>query len=107
MVSPDACKEMLGHLKACDDKEKMTRLLPARTVVAHKTGSVDAAKTDAGIIYTKSGPIAVCVLTSAACDCRSAPFTRSRAIASGSAPSLLDATDQTARVASPSRFQPR
>jgi beta-lactamase class A len=63
VVSPDACKEMLTHLKACDDKEKMTRLLPAGTVVAHKTGSVNASKTDAGIIYLKSGPVALCVLT--------------------------------------------
>ena len=63
VASPDACKEMLGHLKACDDKEKMTRLLPVGTVVAHKTGSVNASKTDAGIIYLKSGPVAVCVLT--------------------------------------------
>ena len=63
VVSPEACKEMLGHLSACDDKEKMTRLLPAGTVVAHKTGSVNASKTDAGIIYLKSGPVALCVLT--------------------------------------------
>ncbi|HJZ55674.1 MAG TPA: serine hydrolase, partial [Gemmataceae bacterium] len=63
VVSPEACQEMLGHLKACDDKEKMTRFLPAGTVVAHKTGSVDASKTDAGIIYTKAGPVALCVLT--------------------------------------------
>lgn len=63
VVSPEACKEMLGHLKACDDKEKMTRFLPVGTVVAHKTGSVSASKTDAGIIYTKSGPVALCVLT--------------------------------------------
>ena len=63
VVSPEACKEMLGHLKACDDKEKMTRFLPAGTVVAHKTGSVNASKTDAGIIYLKSGPVALCVLT--------------------------------------------
>jgi beta-lactamase class A len=54
---------MLDHLKRCDDKEKMTRYLPAGTVVAHKTGSVNASKTDAGIIYTKSGPVVVCVLT--------------------------------------------
>ncbi|MFM8274565.1 MAG: serine hydrolase [Gemmata sp.] len=65
VVSPEACKEMLGHLKACDDHEKMTRYLPAGTAVAHKTGSVNASKTDAGIIYTKGGPIAVCVLTDA------------------------------------------
>jgi beta-lactamase class A len=63
VVSPEACKAMLGHLKACDDKEKMTRFLPAGTVVAHKTGSVNASKTDAGIIYTRSGPVALCVLT--------------------------------------------
>jgi beta-lactamase class A len=63
VASPEACKEMIGHLKACDDKEKMTRFLPANTVVAHKTGSVNAAKTDAGIIYLKSGPVAVCVMT--------------------------------------------
>ena len=61
---------MLGHLKACDDKEKMPRFLPPGTVVAHKTGSVNASKTDAGIIYvpdpadkTKTQPVAVCVLT--------------------------------------------
>jgi beta-lactamase class A len=63
VVSATACKEMLGHLRACDDKEKMTRFLPAGTLVAHKTGSVHASKTDAGIIYTKGGPVAVCVLT--------------------------------------------
>ncbi len=63
VVSPEACKEMLTHLKACDDKEKMPRFLPAGTVIAHKTGSVNASKTDAGIIYLRSGPVAVCVLT--------------------------------------------
>jgi len=63
VVTPEACKELLGHLRACDDKEKMTRYLPPGTVVAHKTGSVNASKTDAGIIYTKTGPVALCVLT--------------------------------------------
>lgn len=63
VATPDACKEMIEHLKKCEDKEKMTRFLPAGTVVAHKTGSVNASKTDAGILYLKSGPVAVCVLT--------------------------------------------
>jgi beta-lactamase class A len=70
VVTPAACKTMLGHLKACDDKEKLTRFLPAGTVVAHKTGSVNASKTDAGIIYVPdpanpktTHPVAVCVLT--------------------------------------------
>jgi hypothetical protein len=31
--------------------------------VAHKTGSVSDARTDAGILYLKRGPVAVCVLT--------------------------------------------
>jgi beta-lactamase class A len=73
VVSPEVCKEMLDHLKACDDKEKMTRSLPADTVVAHKTGSVNAAKTDAGIIYLKSGPVALCVLTNENEDTRWVP----------------------------------
>ena len=63
VVSPESCKEMIGHLKTCEDKEKMTQFLPAGTVVAHKTGSVNASKTDAGILYLKSGPVALCVLT--------------------------------------------
>jgi hypothetical protein len=61
---------MIAHLKACDDKDKMTRFLPPGTVVAHKTGSVNASKTDAGIIYVpdpadkkKTRPVALCVLT--------------------------------------------
>jgi beta-lactamase class A len=62
-VNTEACKEMLEHLKKCDDKDKFPRFLPAGTVVAHKTGSLDTVRTDAGILYLKNGPIAVCVLT--------------------------------------------
>jgi D-alanyl-D-alanine carboxypeptidase (penicillin-binding protein 5/6)/beta-lactamase class A len=63
IVGRRACQEMLGHLKKCEDKDCFPRLLPAGTVVAHKTGAVTAARTDAGIIYTPGGPVAVCVLT--------------------------------------------
>jgi beta-lactamase class A len=63
VVSADACKEMLEHLHKCDDKDKFTRHLPAGVKVAHKTGSVSDARTDAGILYLKSGPVAICVLT--------------------------------------------
>jgi beta-lactamase class A len=70
VASAEACKQMLGHLRVCDDKEKMTRFLPPGTAVAHKTGSVNASKTDAGIIYVpdpadkkKTHPVALCVLT--------------------------------------------
>jgi beta-lactamase class A len=63
LVNADASKTMLEHLKKCDDKDKFPRFLPADTVVAHKTGSVNEARTDAGIIFTKTGPVALCVLT--------------------------------------------
>jgi beta-lactamase class A len=64
LATPETCQEMLGHLKKCDDKDKFTRFLPAGTVVAHKTGSVSDARTDVGILYLKTGPVALCVLTS-------------------------------------------
>jgi beta-lactamase class A len=77
VATPDACKQMFGHLKACDDKDKMTRFLPEGTVVAHKTGSLNAAKTDAGIIYLpdaadkkKTHPVALCVMTDGNADQR-------------------------------------
>jgi beta-lactamase class A len=63
VATPALCKEMLGHLKKCEDRTKLKRLLPAEIEVAHKTGSVTDVKTDAGILYLKSGPVAVCVLT--------------------------------------------
>lgn len=63
LVTKHACKQMLEHMYACDDKLKVPRLLPVGTKVAHKTGSVDASRTDAGIMETPSGPIVYCILT--------------------------------------------
>ena len=63
LVSADASNAMLEHLKMCDDKDKFPRFLPPGTVIAHKTGSVNESRTDAGIIFSPSGPIALCVLT--------------------------------------------
>jgi beta-lactamase class A len=54
---------MLDHLKNAQDKDCFPRFLPAKTVVAHKTGAVTGVRTDGGIIYTPGGPVAVCVLT--------------------------------------------
>ncbi len=62
LVTPAACDEMLAHLRTCEDK-RIPKLLPAGTKVAHKTGSVSAVRTAAGIIEAKSSPIALCVLT--------------------------------------------
>ncbi len=63
IVSPDVCKEMLGHMKKCDDKLKLKRFLPEGIELAHKSGTVEAARTDAGILYLPAGPVAICVLT--------------------------------------------
>lgn len=63
LVGPEASAAMLKHMEACDDKDKFTRFLPPGTKVAFKTGSLDAAKTAAGIIQTPEGPVALCVLT--------------------------------------------
>ena len=54
---------MLDHMFACEDKLKVPRLLPPGTRVAHKTGSVNSSRTDAGIIDSPAGPIAFCILT--------------------------------------------
>lgn len=62
MITPEACDTMLDHLRQCQDK-RLSRLLPAGVKVAHKTGSVAAVRTDAGLIEAKGGPIAICVLT--------------------------------------------
>ena len=56
-------KEMLDHLKKCEDKDKLKRYLPAGVTVAHKSGTVSDARTDAGIMYFPGGPVAICVLT--------------------------------------------
>jgi beta-lactamase class A len=63
VVSPEMCKEMLGHMKKCDDKLKLKRYLPEGVECAHKSGTVSDARTDAGILYLPSGPVAICVLT--------------------------------------------
>jgi beta-lactamase class A len=73
LVSPEACKDMLETMKKCDDKDKLKRFLPPNAVVAHKTGSVSDIKTDAGIIYTPGGPVAICVLTWGNADKRYSP----------------------------------
>ncbi len=63
LVSPAASEAMLEHLKACEDRDKLTRFLPEGAVAAFKTGSLDEIRTMAGILYTPAGPVALCVLT--------------------------------------------
>lgn len=58
-----SCKAIIEHLKQCEDKDMLPRHLPAGVIVAHKTGSVSDARTAAGILYFKGGPVAICILT--------------------------------------------
>jgi beta-lactamase class A len=58
------CKQaILNHLAKNTDKDKFKRLLPADVVVAHKDGYTSDTRTDAGLIQTPTGIVAVCVLT--------------------------------------------
>ncbi|HET6572490.1 MAG TPA: serine hydrolase [Fimbriiglobus sp.] len=70
VVSPKACDEMLGILQKNQDDKMIVRFLPPGTSVAHKTGAVSNARTDAGIVSVrdpadkKVKPLfAICVLT--------------------------------------------
>jgi beta-lactamase class A len=59
--APKQC--IVGHLRSNEDADKFRRLLPPDVAVAHKDGAVNDARTDAGLLYTPNGIIAVCVLT--------------------------------------------
>jgi beta-lactamase class A len=63
LVSPKASKAIREHLKTCQEPNKFPRFLPQGTVLAFKGGSVNDARTAAGIIESPAGPIAICVLT--------------------------------------------
>ncbi len=63
LVSASASKQMLAHLYECEDSTMNARDLPPGTKYAHKTGAVSAVRTDAGLIDSPSGAIAICVLT--------------------------------------------
>lgn len=60
--SAEASQEMIEHMRHCDDASKLRRFLP-QVKFFHKTGSVNATRTDAGWFESPSGSIAVCVLT--------------------------------------------
>jgi beta-lactamase class A len=63
LVSPQASKAIREHLQTCQEPNKFPRFLPPGTVLAFKGGSVDDARTAAGIIESPAGPLAICVLT--------------------------------------------
>ena len=63
ILGRELCDEMLAHLYACDDQEKLVRFLPKNVRVAHKSGYVSKARCDAGLIDGPKGRIAIAVLT--------------------------------------------
>lgn len=90
LVSPAACDAMLEHLATCEDREKFPADLPTGTKLAHKTGSVAAVRTDAGILETPSGPIALCVLTSQNKDQRWVPENAGNVLCANVARAVFD-----------------
>jgi len=63
VVSPDASERMLAVLRKQQLDNRIPKLLPADTAVAHKTGSITGVCHDAGIIYSPNGPLVLVVLT--------------------------------------------
>lgn len=90
LVSPAASDAMRRHLFACDDKEKFPADLPAGTKIAHKTGSLASVRTDAGLIETSTGSIAVCVLTSQNKDQRWTPDNAGNVLCANVARAVFD-----------------
>lgn len=62
-VSPALDSVALEMLRANQDNAKLVRWLPAGVRVAHKSGDVDRARNDCGILYGPATPVALCVMT--------------------------------------------
>ncbi len=59
IVSPEASREMIAILKRCQDNTGIRRRIS--DPVANKTGSLDALRSDVGIVYSKAGRIAIAI----------------------------------------------
>jgi beta-lactamase class A len=60
IVSPEASREMLAILKRNQDNTGIARHL-MQFPIAHKTGALDALRSDVGIVYSNTGKIAVAI----------------------------------------------
>lgn len=64
VVSDTASKAMIDILENNFDYAEIPRLLPPGTTVAHKTGALNAARHDCGIVYARPHDYVLCVFTS-------------------------------------------
>ena len=62
-VSDTASKQMLNMLRRNFDSEEIPRLLPAGVSVAHKTGKLNASRSDCGIVYNNGRDYVLCIFT--------------------------------------------
>jgi beta-lactamase class A len=60
LISADASREMIAVMKRCQDTTGMRRPF-GDLDVANKTGALDALRSDVGIVYSKSGRIAMAI----------------------------------------------
>jgi beta-lactamase class A len=61
IVSPAASQDIIDILKKQQIKDGIGRHAIAGTTVASKSGALDALRSDVGLVYTKSGPIAIAI----------------------------------------------
>ena len=61
IVSPAASKDILDIMKMQQERFGISRRTPEKLVVASKHGSLDALRSDVGIVYDKDAPIAIAI----------------------------------------------
>lgn len=62
-VRPGASAEMLRMLEAQEHRVGIPRYLPPGTRVAHKTGTISAARHDCGIVFAPAREYVLCIMT--------------------------------------------
>jgi beta-lactamase class A len=62
-VPREACRLMLDLMRRQQVRDRLPLLLPPGVEMAHKTGSLTRVSNDAGVLYTKTGPVVVSVFT--------------------------------------------
>jgi beta-lactamase class A len=63
LVSPEASDQMMAVLSHQFYREGLPRHLPPGVEVAHKTGTLDAARNDCGVVYGPVRHFVICVMT--------------------------------------------